>query len=58
MEEICKTPELNTNIINVQRISKTIFEKREKILPDLAGIQYKALDDMKSVTKEGELFYY
>jgi len=33
MEEICKTPELNTNIIDVQRISKNIYEKRKKILP-------------------------
>jgi len=59
MEEICKTPALNTNIIDVQRISKNIYEKRKKILPanpdDLAGV-HKALDDMKPVTKEGEPF--
>ncbi|KAL4147796.1 hypothetical protein QTP88_002145 [Uroleucon formosanum] len=56
MEEICKTPALNTNIIDVQRIRKNIYETRKKILPanpnDLAGV-HKSLDDMKPVTKEG-----
>ncbi|KAL4112292.1 hypothetical protein QTP88_016108 [Uroleucon formosanum] len=55
MEEICKTPALNTNIIDIQRIRKNIYEKRKKNLPanpnDLAGV-HKALDDMKPVTKD------
>ncbi|KAL4103449.1 hypothetical protein QTP88_018826 [Uroleucon formosanum] len=55
MEEICKTPALNTNIIDVQRIKKNIYEKRKKILPanpnNLAGV-HKALNDTKPVTKE------
>lgn len=59
MEEIYKTVALKTNIIDVKRITKNIYEKRKKILPanhnDLAEV-HKALNDLKPVIKESEPF--